>query len=48
MAVPGWQVAVASRRQRWLYRTNASGSVIKLERGTTSKIGKELALEIKE
>ncbi len=48
MSISGWQVAVASGRQRWLYRTNASGSVIKLERGTTSKIGKELALEIKE
>ena len=48
MAVPGWQVAVASGRQRWIYRTNASGSVIKLERGTTSKMSKQLALEIKE
>lgn len=31
-AIPGWQVAVASGQQRWIYRTNASGSVIKLER----------------
>ncbi|HEY9650739.1 MAG TPA: hypothetical protein V6C95_08755, partial [Coleofasciculaceae cyanobacterium] len=33
-AVLGWQVAVASGQQRWIYRTNVSGSVIKLERGT--------------
>ena len=32
MLVPGWQVAVASGQQRWIYRTNASGSVIKRER----------------
>jgi hypothetical protein len=32
MAVPGWQIAVMSGQQRWIYRTNASGSVIKLER----------------
>lgn len=31
MPVPGWQIAIASGQQRWLYRTNASGSVIKLE-----------------
>lgn len=29
----GWQIAVASRRRRWLFRTNASGSTVKLERG---------------
>jgi hypothetical protein len=34
MAVPGWQIeiAVMSGQQRWIYRTNTSGSVIKLER----------------
>jgi hypothetical protein len=31
--IPGWQIAVASRRRRWLFRTNASGSTVKLERG---------------
>jgi len=36
MPVPGWQVAVANGQQRWIYRTNASGSVIKLERGFSS------------
>jgi hypothetical protein len=32
MAVPGWQIAVASGQQHWLYRTNTSGSAIKAER----------------
>lgn len=36
MEVPGWQVAVAGGQQRWLYRTNTSGSMIKLERGGSS------------
>jgi hypothetical protein len=31
IAVPGWQIAVMSGQQRWIYRTNASGSVMKLE-----------------
>ncbi|MGC1392688.1 MAG: hypothetical protein WA828_00310 [Coleofasciculaceae cyanobacterium] len=29
--VPGWQVKVASTKQSWIYRTNASGSLIKIE-----------------
>lgn len=33
--VPGWQVAVASEKQRWIYRTDASGSVIKVELHTS-------------
>jgi len=47
--VPGWQVAVASGKQSWIYRTNASGSVIKMEQNTaspTSKESKEVALAI--
>ena len=36
LPVPGWQVAVVSGQRRWVYRTNASGSVIKLEKGTSS------------
>lgn len=32
MSVSGWQIAVASGQQRWLYRTNTSGSAIKMER----------------
>lgn len=31
--VPGWQVVVANGQQRWVYRTNASGSVVKLHEG---------------
>jgi hypothetical protein len=29
--VPGWQVEVASDRHTWIYRTNATGSVIKID-----------------
>ncbi len=36
MVVPGWQIAVMSGQQRWIYRTNASGSMIKLEREIAS------------
>jgi hypothetical protein len=36
MAVPGWQIAVVSGQQRWIYRTNASGSVMKLENAIPS------------
>jgi hypothetical protein len=39
--VPGWQVAVASGKQSWIYRTNASGSVIKMEQNTSSPTSKE-------
>jgi hypothetical protein len=36
MPVPGWQVTVASGQHPWIYRTNTSGSVIKLEGSITS------------
>jgi len=39
--VPGWQVAVVSGKQSWIYRTNASGSVIKMEQNTSSPTSKE-------
>lgn len=29
--VPGWEVTVASGQQRWVYRSNESGSVIRLD-----------------
>ncbi|MCP2729340.1 hypothetical protein [Limnofasciculus baicalensis] len=32
MPIPGWHVAVASREQRWIYRTDTSGNAIELER----------------
>lgn len=46
--VPGWQVAVVSGKQSWIYRTNASGSVIKMEQDTStpSKESKGIALAI--
>jgi hypothetical protein len=50
ISVPGWQVAVASGKQSWIYRTNASGSMIKMEQDTSapssapSKERKEVAL----
>ncbi|MEQ8960659.1 MAG: hypothetical protein RLP02_22510 [Coleofasciculus sp. C2-GNP5-27] len=31
MPVSGWQVAVAKGQHRWIYRTDASGSIVKLE-----------------
>lgn len=31
--VPGWQVVVANGKQLWVYRTNASGSIVKLHEG---------------
>lgn len=36
MPVPGWHVAVASGQQRWIYRTDSTGSVIKLEGSNVS------------
>jgi len=46
MLVPGWQVAITSGQKRWIYRTNASGSVIKLEGGTSLRYpeGKGIAI----
>ena len=40
MRVPGWQVTVASEQTRWVYRTNASGSVVKLAQGVDSLVQK--------
>lgn len=34
--VPGWQVTVVSGEKRWIYRTNASGSVVKLDTSTAA------------
>lgn len=48
ISVPGWQVAVVSGKQSWIYRTNASGSMIKIEQDTSSpsKESKGVALAI--
>lgn len=44
--VPGWQVKVASTKQSWIYRTNASGSLIKIELETnTPGFASQLALK---
>jgi hypothetical protein len=31
--IPGWHVTVVSGERHWVYRTNASGSVVKLDLG---------------
>ncbi|MBD2343438.1 hypothetical protein [Anabaena subtropica] len=37
--VPGWRVVVARGRQTWIYHTNQTGSVVRLnERGNTSRL----------
>jgi hypothetical protein len=38
--VSGWQVTVANDQNQWIYRTDASGGVIKLARRDTSLPGK--------
>ena len=35
--VPGWQVTVGSANQRWIYRTNLSGSLVKLDAEATQQ-----------
>lgn len=44
--VPGWQVKVTSTKQSWIYRTNASGSMIKIEL-QTNKPGSASQLALK-
>lgn len=46
MSVPGWQITVASKQQRWIFRTDVSGSAIKLESGTAipNKQGTQAAI----
>ena len=36
--VPGWEVVVASKSQRWVYRSNMSGSLVKLDALATQAI----------
>lgn len=38
--IPGWQVTVVSGQKLWVYRTNASGTVVKLDAGTASNVQK--------
>lgn len=35
--VPGWHIQVEGKTQRWIYRTNQTGSVVKLEREVKAK-----------
>lgn len=37
--VPGWQVVVQSDRQRWVYRTNQSGSLVVLDQAGSKVVG---------
>ena len=37
--VPGWQVTVASSEQQWVYRTNESGSLVKLDEMASQSVG---------
>ena len=34
--IPGWQITVASGKKRWVYRTNKSGSMLKLDNGNVT------------
>lgn len=34
--IPGWQIIVASGKKRWVYRTNQSGSMLKLDNGSVT------------
>ncbi|WP_460204028.1 S-layer homology domain-containing protein [Scytonema sp. NUACC21] len=36
--VPGWQIVIAGEGQMWVYRTNESGAVAKLDEGSTQAI----------
>lgn len=41
--VPGWEVVVGSATQRWVYRSNMSGSLVKLDAIATQNIAKRPA-----
>ena len=41
--VPGWQVTVASSEQQWVYRTNESGSLVKLDEMASQSVGNTTA-----
>ncbi|MBE9224998.1 hypothetical protein IQ264_06055 [Phormidium sp. LEGE 05292] len=34
--IPGWQITVASGKKRWVYHTNKSGSMLKLDNGNVT------------
>lgn len=42
MQVSGWQIIVAGGPRRWVYRTNATGSLVKLHQGTVMPVFSEI------
>jgi hypothetical protein len=40
--VPGWRVVVASGEERWVYRTDVSGSMVKLDQVATQTLANSL------
>jgi hypothetical protein len=40
--VPGWRVVVASGKERWVYRTDVSGSMVKLDQVATQTLASSL------
>ncbi len=42
LRVSGWQVIVAGGPRRWVYRTNATGSLVKLHQGTVMPVFTEI------
>lgn len=46
--VSGWRVTVEGDRQTYIYRTNASGSLVKLENGTTAGSGDAVRMSSRE
>ncbi|MFB8788349.1 MAG: hypothetical protein U7123_05740 [Potamolinea sp.] len=46
--VSGWRVTVEGDRQTYIYRTNASGSLVKLETGTTAGSGDAVRMSSRE
>lgn len=39
--VPGWRVVVASNEERWVFRTNESGSLVKLDEAATQTLASQ-------
>ncbi|MBD1937233.1 hypothetical protein [Microcoleus sp. FACHB-68] len=44
--VSGWQVIVAGGPRRWVYRTDATGSLVKLHQGTVMPVFTEIVSEL--
>lgn len=46
LRVSGWQVIVAGGARRWVYRTNATGTLVKLHQGTVMPIFTEVVSQL--